>query len=621
MIVIYINGEGTATKLSPEHVYQGSNQSGVLVFAPTPPQTAMGIAFKLPDGTSTPYYSMTDQGNSEGLSQYGFTIPSSITQLAGHAVIAVQAIYSDGQQNSQQVDFEIEPSLVVLPPEPTPDVYNLLKQAIAKNTADISSIQGQINNIEDLAESADRKSDNAVATANEAKATADSLASSIAQANETAQQAVDTANNAVEDIAKYKSETDSDIEQFKQTVNEEITQFENATDGKIEGITNTANGAVDTANEAKATADGLAGSIAQANTTADEAKEIAEEALEQSKVTGTKVNVGGAFQTEVSFNSNPQTQLDNKVNKSGDAMSGSLSINNGYDLSGLKRYVIDSSSLDGNTWYPVTIKVSPNKISTIKCFTSFGGESGVVSWGTHESKTISYKAVWTTQGSAYGGNYATRTIYDYCWRWGDNVFGAINQMENSSNEYIYVRGGAKYIFYVSEGAEEPIIRTSAFTASSQTISPTTTYPLLIPSNSFCSMQAIYERTKRVLSVDTLKLEPTTANGWTIGSAASDFALSDPNGVYLVKIKDGTNGWSGAGILISSYSNTFVNGKFYYGSATVQGEQYAYIVSLLLVYVVNTGNLLTANWSALKMTTDGNVLANTSTLQIAYKKIA
>lgn len=360
MIVIYINGEGTAEKLSPSHIYQGSNQSGVLVFAPTPPQTPMGIAFRLPDGTSTPYYLMTYQGNYEGLSQYEFTLPTSITQLAGHAAIALQATYSDGQQNSQLIEFEIEESVVVVPPEPAPDVYTVLKQAIAKNSADISGIQGQINNIENLAESADKKSDNAIATANQAKTTADGLADSIAQANTTAQQAVDTADEAVEDIAQYKSETDGNIAQFKHDVNEEITQFENATDSKIEDFQNTVNGqvanieatanaAVSTANEAKATADGLADSIAQADTTASEAKEIAEEALEQSKVTGTKVNIDGAFATEVNFDSDPQTQIDalkstdtnlqgqidnlgaadtalqnGKVNKSGDTMTGDL---------------------------------------------------------------------------------------------------------------------------------------------------------------------------------------------------------------------------------------------------------------------------------------------------------
>jgi len=334
MIVIYFNAEGTATKLSPEHIYQGSNQSGVLAFAPVPPQTAMGIAFRLPDGTSTPFYHMTYQGNYEGLSQYEFTLPSSITQLAGQAAIALQAIYSDGQQTSQLIDFEIEESVVVVPPNvPTPDAYDLLRQAIARNTADISGIQGQISNIESLAESADEKSDNAVETANQAKETADGLADSIAQANATAQQAVDTANNAVNDIAQYKSETDSEIEQFKQNVN-----------GQIADIESTANSAVNTANDAKSTADGLASSIAQANTTASEAKEIAEEAIEQSKVTGTKVNIDGEFATGVNFDSDPQeqlnilqttdndlqTQITEKVNKSGDTMSNTLTIKANY---------------------------------------------------------------------------------------------------------------------------------------------------------------------------------------------------------------------------------------------------------------------------------------------------
>lgn len=543
MIVIYINGEGTAEKLSPQHVYQGSNQSGVLVFAPTPPQTEVGIAFKLPDGTSTPYYHMTYQGNYEGLSQYEFTLPSSITQLSGHAAIALQAIYSDGQRTSQLIDFEIEESVVVLPPELPPNVYDLLRQAIAKNTSDISGIQGQIDKIEDLAQKAEQASVDAVETANQAKETADGLADSIAKANATAQEAVETVNGAVNDIEQYKNETDNEIESFKNTVN-----------GQIADIESTVNSAVNTANDAKSTADGLASSIAQANATASEAKEIAEEALEQSKVTGTKVNIAGEFATEVNFDSDPQTQLNDKVNKSGDTMTGPLSINNGYDLSGLKRFVVDGSALAGDTWYPITIKVPTDRIATIECFANFGGASGVVSWSTHESKTISYKAKWTVQGGGYGANYITRMIYDYCWRWGDNVFGYIAQMENSSNEYIYVRGGAKYVFYVSEGVEQPVIRTSAFTASSQTVSPTTTYIPFVPSNSFCSMQAIYENTKRVLSVNTTQLEPTTANGWTIGGPN---LVINSDGVYLAQCKY-DNKWSNCGIMIRANNNTGSN---------------------------------------------------------------
>lgn len=222
MIVIYIDSGGTARKVSPSHVYQGSNQSGVTVFAPTPPQTAIGIAFRLPDGTSTPYYPMTYLGNSEGLSQYEFTLAASITGKAGQAAIALMMTYSDGSQTSQLVSMEIEPSILpALPSEITEDAYTIIMRYLQQDRADIMRIDGNIESIKDTAEDAETAANNAVATANEAKATADGLAASIAQANETAQEAKTTAegavssvNAAVEDIAQFKSDVNEQIEDF-----------------------------------------------------------------------------------------------------------------------------------------------------------------------------------------------------------------------------------------------------------------------------------------------------------------------------------------------------------------------------------------------------------------------
>ena len=298
MIVIYIDSEGTAQKVSPSQVYEGSNQSVVTVFANVPTTTAMSIAFKLPDGTKTAYYPMTFIQNPDGLSQYEFTLNSSITQKRGQAAIALMSIFSDGHQTSQLIKFEIQESILPeLPPSIDESAYEIIKQYLQKDRTDIIALQSQQADIQEVADNAMQASQNAVNTANEAKATADSLAGSITQANETASQALDTANSANE-----KSDN-----------------------------------AVTTANEAKTTADGLADSITQANTTAGEAKEIAEEALEQSKVTGTKVNVDGAFQSDLNFDSNPQEQLNDlksadtalqnsKVNKSGDTMTGNLTI-------------------------------------------------------------------------------------------------------------------------------------------------------------------------------------------------------------------------------------------------------------------------------------------------------
>lgn len=581
MIVIYTNGTGTAEKLSPEHVYQGSNQSGVLVFAPIPPQTAMGIAFKLPDGTSTPYYPMTYQGNYEGLSQYEFTLPSSLTQLAGQASIALQALYSDGQQTSQLIEFEIEKSIVPEPPtKPTPDAYDLLKQAIAKNTSDISSIQGQIDNIESLAESANSKSDSAVDTANQAKATADGLAGSIAQANTTAQQAVDTANGAVEDIAKYKSDTDSDIAQFKQTVNEEITQFESATDEKIESFENTVNNdlaeyksqidgqvaeidsksdsAVSTANQAKTTADDLADSIAQANATADEAKTIAEEALEQSKVTGTKVNVNGEFQTELSFDSDPQTQLDNKVNKNGDTMTGDLQLDkallskNGDNpifvlpfvpfseidpthdtvtyLKALLKWICQNyPNVTGGTWIgraqPNSMGIcmlsiyDTNDVNTEGLPRYSDGHYGDISANAYHFGTNDFGYIYKESVNKSGATMTGELV---------NMFGQrlrgykdVPTSNNLVNERSGFFGGAfevysKYIvsgeggdkFCVGWEFLDNLIHTKVYNSGNSQVDGTIPF------------------------IETSKLKPTTANGWTVGDATLKM---NKTGVFLVAV--------------------------------------------------------------------------------------
>ena len=305
MIVIYINGEGTAEKLSPQHVYQGSNQTGVTVFAPVPTTTAMSIAFKLPDGTSSPYYPMTFIQSVEGLSQYEFTIPSSITQLAGHASIALRALYSDGQQTSQLIEFEIEPSVLPeLPEDIDQNAYDIVMQYLQQDRSDITTLQGQIDNIEELSESAQIASAEAVKAANEAKTTADGLADSIAQANtnasqaeEVANQAKSTADGAVQDITDYKTEVDAKVKELEDKI--------------VDGA-------------------------------------------------GTAVEVAGEKQLQLSFTSDPQTQLNEKVNKSGDTMTGNLVIDNQYPTA--KGSAIDIRSKRGTTLRLVS---GPNYVSDV----------------------------------------------------------------------------------------------------------------------------------------------------------------------------------------------------------------------------------------------------------------
>ena len=259
-MIIYIASDGQARLVSPQHVYQGSNVTDITVIAPFPAQTAMTVAFSLPDGKmfggvqgtmQTPPYLMTPLANQpelpDGVQAWQYVMPRAITQNAGQAKVSVTAQFAQGseeatsftQQTSAQVEFTIESSVVgKLPDEPTEDVWKQVLSYISAQDTKIAAIQSDVADIEQVAD----------------------------EANTNAGAAMDTANEA-----------------------------------------NT------TATQAKDTADGLADSIAQANVTASQAEQTAQEAKEiaegVAQSNGTSVSVGGAFQQTLSFASDPQAQI------------------------------------------------------------------------------------------------------------------------------------------------------------------------------------------------------------------------------------------------------------------------------------------------------------------------
>lgn len=144
----------------------------------------------------------------------------------------------------------------------------------------------------------------------------------------------------------------------------------------------------------------------------------------------------------------------------------------------LKEYTIDASSLDENTYYPVVFNLGYRNDVLIQCIVSLN--SSAPSWGTHSSKKFSVCKIWKTNGSGWGTRDIRRRILvsDFKYATSDPVVG-IGQLTNSSNEYVYVRGGGKYFFRTSHNVV-PKLCTEAYTPGGtsygQTIAPTTTRP-------------------------------------------------------------------------------------------------------------------------------------------------
>lgn len=156
-------------------------------------------------------------------------------------------------------------------------------------------------------------------------------------------------------------------------------------------------------------------------------------------------------------------------------LSGSASSVNGYDINsftGYYKYTIDASSLDQNTYYPVTMYLGNH--NTVRISVIVALDSGTKpAWSPHASG-YSVRFIEEVNGSGWGASEVSRNILANEYRFANaNPVGRVEQMTNSSTEVIWVRGGGKYFFYLSIPYITPALRTSTFTNSSQSVSPRT----------------------------------------------------------------------------------------------------------------------------------------------------
>lgn len=141
---------------------------------------------------------------------------------------------------------------------------------------------------------------------------------------------------------------------------------------------------------------------------------------------------------------------------------------------------IDASGLDENTWYPVVMSLGNR--NTVRIEVKVALDSGTKpSWSTH-AQGFSVRKIWEVNGRGWGTSEVNRQIFvsDYLFADTDPVRG-VNQLTNTSEEYVFVRGGGKYFFYTSHGVQA-ILYTDTHTGNQQSVSPTTETPAEIVAN-------------------------------------------------------------------------------------------------------------------------------------------
>lgn len=139
---------------------------------------------------------------------------------------------------------------------------------------------------------------------------------------------------------------------------------------------------------------------------------------------------------------------------------------------------IDASTLDENTWYPVTITAGARMCMRAEVLVAL--DSGTKpSWSTHE-RGFSTRKIWEWAPSTWGINAVSDIkvyLSDFAHTNLDPVRG-LDFLGHFDTCFVFVRGGGKYHFYTSHGAQV-ILHTSTYKpseASEQSVSPTTTTP-------------------------------------------------------------------------------------------------------------------------------------------------
>lgn len=189
------------------------------------------------------------------------------------------------------------------------------------------------------------------------------------------------------------------------------------------------------------------------------------------------VNLGALFNVA---KDGTLTRLGNRIWDAGNDGSGSgldADLLDGYHYYSFESYhkvSIDTTGLDNNTWYPVTMGIGNSLQTRIRVQ---GNTYAPGSWNGREDKRMALILDYTVNGSFWGWTSARRVINEIqngAGAQGAHCIGGLGQLTNSSTEYVYVRGGAVYDFYVDRFTN-PVLRTSTYTINDQSVSPQTSY--------------------------------------------------------------------------------------------------------------------------------------------------
>lgn len=145
---------------------------------------------------------------------------------------------------------------------------------------------------------------------------------------------------------------------------------------------------------------------------------------------------------------------------------------------------LDLSGLDQDTYYPCSIPLILGGPTVIGIFVELNSGTKPI-WSTHEGG-FTLNLCWEVCGSGWGGNKVQRKILNSVWIFTKdsvNPCGGIRQNTSASVEIVYLRGGGKYHYMISNNTAEFTINKDGYSwTSGSTLFTASTLPVTTPYN-------------------------------------------------------------------------------------------------------------------------------------------
>ena len=271
---------------------------------------------------------------------------------------------------------------------------------------------------------------------------------------------------------------------------------------------------------------------------------------------------------------------------------------------------------DQDTYYPVTIKIGHSE-TRIEVISPLSSDFGIPKWSTHELG-FSMNCVWRSNGSNWDSNVVNRIIEVFECKFTQEIpdttpvqyilpAGSIGQLTSGSEEFIYLRGGGRYIFKIGNNCVA-VVHDSRYTSPSGTsVAPVTSVIRPVLTNATKKeLNAEINITKGLIE-NKVSLDVYNENDQLIKSDISNLQVSyNQISSTVSKIINGTQEISGV-VTQSNFVTIFSSNKNALGQEVIESINVGGGGVTIDASRINLNGAISANGNV-QITTDGKLIA-------------